>query len=79
MPIKLGPTLISVMVILAFMAAVVLLLVKPIDLKDNAATILNVLLGALSAKFGDVVAYHIGSSAGSKEKSDMLAKIQDKP
>jgi TRAP-type C4-dicarboxylate transport system permease small subunit len=72
--LKLGPAAVSIMVVVAFMAVVMLLILHPIDFSEKVATILNVLLGTLSAKFGDVVAYHIGSSAGSQSKDELLLK-----
>lgn len=75
--LKLSPAIISIIVVLSFIGVVALLLLRPVALSGDVATIINMLTGTLAAKFGDVVAYHIGSSAGSKEKSDILAKISD--
>ncbi len=73
--IKWGPILISCLVVAGFVGILILLIFKPITLEDHVATILNVLTGTLAAKFGDVVQYHIGSSAGSKEKDDTTSAL----
>lgn len=69
---KLNPAIISILVVVAFAGVLILLLVKPVTLTTEVGTILNVLTGTLAAKFGDVVSYHIGSSAGSVSKDNIL-------
>lgn len=68
-----GPAVISTLVVMLFSAVVVLLMVKPIKFDDAVEKILTLLLGTLSAKFGDVIAYHINSTAGSKAKDSTIA------
>ena len=48
---------------------------SPVMLDERVAQILNILTGTLAAKFGDVVQYHVGSSAGSKAKDDILKNV----
>lgn len=72
--VRLAPTIISTLVISGFVAVLVLLIVRPVAMDEKIADLLKILTGALSAKFGDVVQYHIGSSAGSKSKDDLLAE-----
>lgn len=43
-------------------------------LPENGGEALMLLLGQLSAGFGAGIAYHLGSSAGSKAKTDILSK-----
>lgn len=78
---NIGPSLIAVLVIVGFVSAVIVLLFKPVQVSGDVGDILKMLLGALSAKFCDVVSYHIGSSAGSKAKDATIQSITtaDKP
>ena len=76
---KLNPAIISIIVVVAFIGVIALLVLRPVTFSADVATIINMLTGTLAAKFGDVVAYHIGSSAGSKAKDETLAKITGQP
>lgn len=69
---KVGPVIVSTLVISGFIIVLVLLIVKPIAIDATIADILKILVGSLSAKFGDVVQFHIGSSAGSRDKDSVL-------
>lgn len=70
---RLGATVVSALVICGFVLVLALLLLRPIGLEGAGAEILKVMVGILGAKFGDVVAFHINSSAGSKAKDDIIA------
>ena len=72
---KLGSSVISCLVVLGFIAVLVMLIVHPVTLDTAAADILKILIGTLSAKFGDVVQYHIGDTAASKEKTAMVRDL----
>jgi hypothetical protein len=72
---KLGPIVVSCLVVIGFIAVVTMFLLRPITLDGNSTTILTILIGALSNEFGHVVQYHVGSSAGSKAKDDVLHDI----
>jgi uncharacterized membrane protein YeaQ/YmgE (transglycosylase-associated protein family) len=72
---KLNPAIISILVVIAFAGVLALLLLKPVSLSAEVGTIINVLTGTLAAKFGDVVSYHIGSSAVVSGKDDILHKL----
>jgi len=64
-----GTVVISVMIVIGFFGVLFFLLVKPLgDLSDSMSAIMNILLGALVAKFGDACAYWLGSSASSARK-----------
>ena len=43
-------------------------------LPDENKDIGNLVIGALTMKFGDVVAYFFNSTKGSAEKTDLIAK-----
>jgi len=44
-------------------------------LTGESAILVGAIFGQLSAKIDQVVSYHFGSSKGSKEKTDLLAKV----
>ena len=70
---RIGAALVSVLVIVGFITVITLLLLRPISVTGEVGDVLKILLGTLAAKFGDVVAFHINSSAGSKTKDDIIA------
>lgn len=70
---KPGPIVISALVVIGFMGVLVILILKPTQVDAQIGDILKILIGSLGAKFGDVVQYHIGSSAGSRNKDDVIA------
>lgn len=73
-----GRVLVSVVVVAGFLG--VLVLVLTIKMQGNATSeVLLVLLGALSAAFGQVVSYWVGSSAGSTAKDQALIQNSGKP
>lgn len=76
---KTNTTVISALVIVAFAAVFVFLLLKPVSLDKEVSALLYILTGTLAAKFGDVVAYHIGSSAGSTAKDSILHDLARNP
>jgi hypothetical protein len=69
---RLAASVVSALVIFGFVAVLLVLLIHPVDLSNGVADIFKILTGTLAAKFGDVVQYNIGSSAGSKAKDDIL-------
>lgn len=66
-----GAPIVSVIVILGFFFTLYVTMTKP--LPAGAETIINMLTGVLAAGFGSVIAYWIGSSAGSAIKTEHLA------
>jgi hypothetical protein len=67
-----GRMIVSVIVVIGFVAIVGLLIVRPIDLDPEVLTILNILVGTLAAMFSVVVQYYMGSSSGSKDKDAII-------
>ena len=61
----------------AFFVVVWLLIFNAVPV-DNQ-TLLNIALGALIAKFGDVIAYFFGSSKGSADKTELMNKQDTQP
>lgn len=60
------------LIVAAFFAVVIVLLT--VAMPTTNENMLYILLGALVAKFGDVVSYFYGSSKGSADKNEMLEK-----
>jgi len=65
-----APAIISMVVLLTFGTVMCLALTQ--TLPSGSETILNMLLGTLAAMATSVVAYWVGSSAGSATKTEML-------
>lgn len=76
---KLAPLVIGSIVTTGFMAVIALLIWRPVAFDQSSATLLNVLLGSLAANFGIIVQYVFGSSAGSKQKDEILGSIAQQP
>jgi len=73
-----GRVLVSVIVVAGFLCVVVLVLTTKLQ-GNTTSEVLLVLLGALSAAFGQVVSYWVGSSAGSTAKDQALVQTLSKP
>lgn len=58
-------------IVVAFFTTVYLLIKNPAPVENK--DILLIVIGALVAKFGDVVGYFYGSSRGSADKTDIMA------
>ncbi len=70
---------IAIFIVGAFVTAVfVWMLFPPTKVDQAALTVINMLLGALVAKFGTVVDFNFGSSQGSKDKDDAQNKMVEK-
>lgn len=67
---------ISTLVTVAFMGALWLIVTQEIPV--NSREIAYILLGTLAAKWGDVVAYWVGSSSGSAAKDATLRQVVGK-
>lgn len=68
-------TIVSVLVTLILCVLIVLIFMIKTDLNPNIADFAKVLGGAIVAKFGTVVDYWLGSSAGSRNKDDTISNI----
>lgn len=78
-PIAWGAPVVSVLVVTGFFSCVMMLFIIKIDLPPNVAQLLNVLFGVLIPSFGQVINYYLGSSAGSKDKTNTIAAMAVKP
>lgn len=72
-PIAYGALVASAIVLISFGTVMTLTLTRTIP--TGSDTILNVLLGSLSAMATSVVSYWVGSSAGSARKDDHIARL----
>lgn len=73
-----GRVLVSIVVVVGFLAVVVLVLTTKLQ-GTATSEVLLVLLGALAAAFGQVVSYWVGSSSGSTAKDQALIQNASKP
>lgn len=68
----------SLVITAAFIAALAAWMVAPPpELNPTAMTVINMLLGALVAKFTTIVDYHFGSSRGSQTKDETIARLSE--
>jgi len=63
------------LIVVAFFAVIIILLT--VSMPTTNENMLYILLGALVAKFGDVVSYFYGSSKGSSDKTELLERQMD--
>lgn len=73
-----GRVLVSVTVVAGFLTIVVLVLTTKLQ-GTATSEVLLVLLGALSAAFGQVISYWVGSSSGSAQKDAAIQNLAAKP
>lgn len=74
MPKQIGQNIVCTIVVIGFVVVLALFVLRPVTLSEQVLTLLNIMVGTLAAKFGDVIQFFIGSSAGSKAKDDVIAK-----
>ena len=72
-PMAWGAAIVSVVVLTTFAGAMLMTLLRAIP--ENAAPVLNVLLGSLTAMATSVVSYWVGSSVGSARKDAHIANF----
>lgn len=72
-PVMSSETAISIIVLTIFAAMLIALFAVKIDINPQIADFLKIVGGAVTAKFGTVVDYHLGSSSGSRSKDELLA------
>jgi uncharacterized membrane protein len=72
---RLGRNLVCTIVVVGFVMVLALFIVRPLTLSEQVLTLLNIMIGTLAAKFGDVVQFFIGSSAGSKNKDGVIETL----
>lgn len=66
----------AVFIVGSFVVAIFsMIFAPPMSIPPEISAIINMLLGALVAKFGTVVDFNFGSSQGSKDKDDTQNKV----
>lgn len=73
-----GVHTIGVVILGGFFATVFFVLTEPVTPDDNKLMLVGALVGYVSAKADQVVAYFFGSSVGSKQKTSAMADALDK-
>ncbi|RYE60364.1 MAG: hypothetical protein EOP20_02740 [Hyphomicrobiales bacterium] len=76
-PIAWGASAVSILIVGGFFGAVYLLFLLERQWDERTANLLNVLFGALTVSFTQVVNFWLGSSAGSKRSGDAVRKIAE--
>lgn len=76
-PIALGSSAISILIVVGFFGAVYLLFIMDRMWDERTANLLNVLFGALTVSFTQVVNFWLGSSSGSKRSGESVRKIAE--
>jgi hypothetical protein len=74
-PIAYGAVIVSTLVLLAYAGVVTLAVLRPIP--TGSEELLSILLGSLSTMAGAVVAYWVGSSAGSARNGEAVRRIAE--
>ncbi len=65
-------TVLAYTITIAFIGVLVMLMLRPVELDDKTANILNILLGAMVGQLVNVYQFFFGSSSGSKDKDEAL-------
>jgi hypothetical protein len=70
----LSTPILSYMVVLAFFGVIFLVLTKVIPVQAEMRDVVMVLIGTLTASFTQVMNFRFGSSAGSRQKNEIIRK-----
>ena len=71
----LSTPILSYMVVLAFFATVYILLTQTVEIQTEMRDVVMVLIGTLATSFTQVLNFRFGTSAGSKEKTDIIKRL----
>jgi hypothetical protein len=74
-PMAWGSVVVSVLIVVCFMGALVILLKGGVNLNETAGQAILIIIGGLSAAFGQTVNFWLGSSSGSADKSAILSQV----
>ena len=67
-----GAPVVSIVVVVGFVVMLIIWMVFPPTYEPALLSVLNILVGTLASAFGAVVQYWLGSSAGSRQKDELL-------
>jgi hypothetical protein len=70
-----GRNVVCTLVVFLFGMALALFILRPLKLDSEVTTLINIMIGALSAEFSGVVRYYIGSSRSSSDKDEMIKNV----
>lgn len=70
-----GRNVVCTLVVFLFGMALALFILRPLKLDSEVTTLINIMIGALSAEFSGVVRYYIGSSRSSSDKDDTIKAV----
>ena len=73
-----GRNVVCTLVVFMFGTALVMFILRPLKLDAEVATVINMMIGALSAEFSGVVRYYIGTSKSSSDKDDTIKAVVEK-
>lgn len=71
----LSTPILSYMVVLAFFTTVYILLTQTVEIQTEMRDVVMVLIGTLATSFTQVLNFRFGTSAGSKEKTDIIKRL----
>ena len=71
----LSTPILSYMVVLAFFGTVYILLTQAVEIQTEMRDVVMVLIGTLATSFNQVLAFRFGTSAGSKDKTDIIRSL----
>lgn len=72
---EMGRNVVCTLVVFMFGTALALFILRPLKLDGEIATLINIMIGALSAEFSGVVRYYIGSSRSSSDKDETIKAV----
>lgn len=74
----LSTPILSYLVVTAFFWVIYLLLTRQIDVPESMRDVVMIMIGTLSASFTQVMNFRFGTSAGSKDKNEILKRMGEK-
>lgn len=74
----LSTPVLSYFVVTAFFWVIYLLLTRQIDVSESMRDVVMIMIGTLSASFTQVMNFRFGTSAGSKDKNEILKRMGEK-
>ena len=65
------PAILSIIIVVGFFFVIFWLMIFPIN--DSSKSLIDILIGFLGGGFGQVLAFYVGTTHGSQEKTRLLA------
>ena len=67
--------ILSYLVVAAFFAVICVLLMQPVEPPESMRDVVMIMIGTLATTFSQVMNFRFGTSAGSKEKNELLKRF----